>query len=337
VLSGSKLVNPGERKETLFGAKSNGLGSRNRLEMRKAESIRRRNDATNGISKITTKNGLIRQMSMKTFSQAANNGEMRWNEEDVRWEGNEQVLREFDNVLSSSSRPALISQLSIQSPVIQSPGSEDFGGSEKGSTIRLNKAHNHVVGGMIFDSEAMCWRSREVDGEDELLLESDEELEMRWQADDEGSNTGGVGVDLAQSEWNDSGRLIDRGDDEVKQEGKFWDDCVEAEIRHLKEITPHPPNCLFSHEYQHHRPAPIVTTGRSQESSQSSRGFSARSPNLSASISYSSYSDLNASPAVNFLASGFQSGNPKAQSMALISSEIRVGVMRMIRVCLVRL
>ncbi|CAH7667758.1 hypothetical protein PPACK8108_LOCUS2183 [Phakopsora pachyrhizi] len=184
---------------------------------------------------------------------------------------------------------------------------EDFGGSEKGSTIRLNKVHNHVVGGMIFDSEAMCWRSREVDGEDELLLESDEQLEMRWQADDEGSNTGGVGVDLAQSEWNDSGRLIDRGNNEVKQEGKFWDDCVEAEIRHLKEITPHPPNRLFSHEYQHHRPAPI--------SSQPSRGFSARSPNLSASISSSSYSDLNASPA----------------SMALISSEIRVGVMRMIR------
>ncbi|CAH7673900.1 hypothetical protein PPACK8108_LOCUS8802 [Phakopsora pachyrhizi] len=287
--------------------------------MRKAESIRRRNDAMNGISKITTKKGLIRQMSMKTFSQAANNGEMRWNEEDVRWEGNEQVLREFDNVLSSSSRPALISQLSIQSPVIQSPGSEDFGGN-------LERW-----------MEKMSWRSREVDGEDELLLESDEELEMRWQADDEGSNTGGVGVDLAQSEWNDSGRLIDRGDDEVKQEGKFWDDCVEAEIRHLKEITPHPPNCLFSHEYQHHRPAPILTTGRSQESSQPSRGFSAWSPNLLASISSSSYSDLNASPAVNFLASGFQSGNPKAQSMALISSEIRVGVMRMIRVCLVRL
>ncbi|CAH7687703.1 serine/threonine protein kinase [Phakopsora pachyrhizi] len=66
--------------------------------------------------------------------------------------------------------------------------------------------------------------------------------------------------------------------------------------------SPHPPNRLFSHEYQHHRPAPIVTTGRSRESSQPSRGFSARSPNLSASISSSSYSDLNASPAVNFLA-----------------------------------
>src|ERR1700753_4214828 len=38
-------------------------------------------------------------------------GEMRWNPQSLRWEGNEQILRDFDSATGSSSRPALITQL----------------------------------------------------------------------------------------------------------------------------------------------------------------------------------------------------------------------------------
>ncbi|WAR53532.1 hypothetical protein PtB15_3B40 [Puccinia triticina] len=194
-------------------AGSSSQRSRSRLEARKAEGVRRRALAINAhIKKISTKKGLIRQMSGNTLSQLSTNTEMRWNDEEARWEGNEHVLREFDNVLSTSSRPALISQLSIQSPHMRSPTGampEDMPESLMGS-FRPTKAQNHVVGGMIFDTESMSWKKVPGGGvdEDELQLESDEELELRWLADDESSRS-----------------------------GSFWLACVEAEERHKKEIA----------------------------------------------------------------------------------------------------
>ncbi|POW12339.1 hypothetical protein PSTT_04628 [Puccinia striiformis] len=176
-----------------------GQRSRSRLEARKAEGSRRRTIAINAhIKKISTKKGLIRQMSGNTLSQLSTNSEMRWNDEEARWEGNEQVLREFDNVLSTSSRPALISQLSIQSPMMRSPTgmiAEDISDRGVMSSFKTNKAQNHVVGGMIFDAESMSWRKLngnhaggpDEEDEDELHLESDEEFELKWLADDESS------------------------------------------------------------------------------------------------------------------------------------------------------
>jgi hypothetical protein len=253
--------------------------SRSRLEARKAEGVRRRTLAINAqIKKIATKKGLIRQMSGNTLSQrksisstclvllskygsdstfgiVSTNTEMRWNDQEARWEGNEHVLREFDNVLSTSSRPALISQLSIQSPMMRSPTGamqEDMPDSGLMNSFRNNKAQNHVVGGMIFDAESMSWRKVTGGGEDEdeLQLESDEELELRWLADDESSSRhkplGGVRDDG----WNSLSSSLSlphpqnkyESEDEFNRNrgrrfGSFWQACVEAEERHKQEIA----------------------------------------------------------------------------------------------------
>lgn len=78
-------------------------------------------------------------------------GEMKWNPTALRWEGNDQALRDFDAV-GTSARPALITHLtssSIGSPV----GS--FGNGAR------------IVGNMIFDSVRMCWISTLPPEEDE--------------------------------------------------------------------------------------------------------------------------------------------------------------------------
>ena len=43
-------------------------------------------------------------------------GKMFFNPKTLRWEGNEQLLRDFHTVVASSSRPALITSLSGQPP-----------------------------------------------------------------------------------------------------------------------------------------------------------------------------------------------------------------------------
>ncbi|KAF8525188.1 hypothetical protein BU17DRAFT_41935 [Hysterangium stoloniferum] len=82
-------------------------------------------------------------------------GDMKWNPQTLRWEGNEHALRDFDAVVASSTRPALITHLtgsSIGSPV----GAGSFAA-----------AGARVVGNMIFDPSRMCWISRLPPEEDE--------------------------------------------------------------------------------------------------------------------------------------------------------------------------
>ena len=43
-------------------------------------------------------------------------GDIFFNPKTLRWEGNEQILRDFDVVVASSSRPALVTNLSCQGP-----------------------------------------------------------------------------------------------------------------------------------------------------------------------------------------------------------------------------
>lgn len=70
---------------------------------------------------------------------------MRWNPQTLRWEGNENVLREFDSAVATSVRPALITHLTGSS--IGSPAAGTFGNAAR------------VVGNMIFDPSKMCWMS----------------------------------------------------------------------------------------------------------------------------------------------------------------------------------
>ncbi|KAE9408225.1 hypothetical protein BT96DRAFT_954161 [Gymnopus androsaceus JB14] len=70
-------------------------------------------------------------------------GDMHWNPHTMRWEGNEQVLRDFDSVVTST-RPALITHLT---------------GSSIGSPVGSFATGARKVGNMIFDPQRMCWIS----------------------------------------------------------------------------------------------------------------------------------------------------------------------------------
>ncbi|KAK0206176.1 hypothetical protein DFS33DRAFT_1470819 [Desarmillaria ectypa] len=68
-------------------------------------------------------------------------GDMKWNPQTLRWEGNEQVLKDFD---VASTRPALITHLT---------------GSSLGSPAPSFASGARIVGNMIFDPARMCWIS----------------------------------------------------------------------------------------------------------------------------------------------------------------------------------
>ena len=70
-------------------------------------------------------------------------GEMRWNPQTLRWEGNDHALREFEAAMAPT-RPALITQLT---------------GSSIGSPVGSFASGARRVGNMIFDPGRMCWIS----------------------------------------------------------------------------------------------------------------------------------------------------------------------------------
>ncbi|EJD55573.1 hypothetical protein AURDEDRAFT_109849 [Auricularia subglabra TFB-10046 SS5] len=100
-------------------------------------------------------------------------GDMKWNPQTLRWEGNEHVLRDFDAAVGTSTRPALITQLTGSS--IGSPVSSFAGGAR-------------IVGNMIFDPARMCWISRLPPEEDEPDVFAD----MADDEDDEWDEKGGT-------------------------------------------------------------------------------------------------------------------------------------------------
>ncbi|EPQ60544.1 hypothetical protein GLOTRDRAFT_109003 [Gloeophyllum trabeum ATCC 11539] len=79
-------------------------------------------------------------------------GDMKWNPQTLRWEGNDQVLRDFDAVVGTSTRPALITHLT---------------GSSMGSPVGSFASGARLVGNMMFDPQKMCWISTLPPEEDE--------------------------------------------------------------------------------------------------------------------------------------------------------------------------
>ena len=109
---------------------------------------------------------------------------MTWNPTTLRWEGNYGVLREFDNQLASSVRPALIAYRPPSAAKPASPNDKhntSSNGSARGGGTALR-----VVGNMMFDPEKMCWIST-------LSKEDDEPDPFESLADDEDED----------SFWND--------------------------------------------------------------------------------------------------------------------------------------
>lgn len=97
-------------------------------------------------------------------------GEMRWNPLSLRWEGNDHILRDFDAVVGTSTRPALITHLT---------------GSSIGTPVGSFTSGARIVGNMIFDPTRMCWVSTLPPDEDEpdifANLADDEEDGQGWE------------------------------------------------------------------------------------------------------------------------------------------------------------
>jgi len=92
-------------------------------------------------------------------------GDMKWNPQTLRWEGNDQALKDFD---ATSTRPALITPLT---------------GSSIGSPVGSFTSGVRRVGNMIFDPQRMCWISAlppEENEPDVFANLADDENENDW-------------------------------------------------------------------------------------------------------------------------------------------------------------
>ena len=103
-------------------------------------------------------------------------GEMSFNPKTLRWDGNEQVLRDFDAAVASSSRPALITNLSGPGP------STPVNGQSSATTPK-------VVGSMLFDPINMCWVHQLGDAFEEDPFAAIDELEKLDEEEGEGWGT----------------------------------------------------------------------------------------------------------------------------------------------------
>lgn len=123
---------------------------------------------------------------------------MKWNSTKQKWEGNENDLKIFEQVLNSSSIPALISSSTGLMTKGKSIGIGGGGGGGNGK----------IVGDMIFDQVKMCWLPKpggieepdvfelmDLDDEDEMESSQHHESSTRSR-----SNTPGFGSDLIDSE-----------------------------------------------------------------------------------------------------------------------------------------
>lgn len=153
---------------------TNTLRRTSRIEFPKASgteiSIKKKKDASSPVLGHTRrKPTLIRHLGSASGPKVV--GEMKWNPTTLRWEGNDQVLRDFDTVVGTSTRPALITHLT---------------GSSIGSPVGSFAAGARKVGNMIFDPTRMCWVSTLPPDEEEpdvfADLADDEDDEDAWEA-----------------------------------------------------------------------------------------------------------------------------------------------------------
>ncbi|KAH9847401.1 hypothetical protein C2E23DRAFT_907192 [Lenzites betulinus] len=97
-------------------------------------------------------------------------GEMKWNPHTLRWEGNDQALRDFDAATGTSTRPALITHLT---------------GSSIGSPVGSFASNARVVGTMVFDPQGLRWVSTLPPDEEEpdvFADLADDEDDDDWEA-----------------------------------------------------------------------------------------------------------------------------------------------------------
>ncbi|PPQ62959.1 hypothetical protein CVT24_006065 [Panaeolus cyanescens] len=173
-------------------------------------------------------------------------GDMKWNPQTLRWEGNDHVLRDFDAAFGTSSRPALITHLS---------------GSVIGSPVGSFSSGARKVGNMLFDPQRMCWISTLPPEEDEpdvfANLADDEEETWRSKegtiranvprisdASSVGSTTSNTRADVSSPTRSHSRSISESGSDRGSRasmvvgdvDDEFLARCREAEERHRTEM-----------------------------------------------------------------------------------------------------
>ncbi|KAM0753691.1 hypothetical protein T439DRAFT_322577 [Meredithblackwellia eburnea MCA 4105] len=176
-------------------------------------------------------------------------GDMVWNPAQQRWEGNEAVLRDFDRALSSSTRPALITQLSQGSPArsafpsFTSSATSTSTTSSTSLAVPALRSNAKVVGSMMFDPVRMSWYSISSE-EEELDLNLGGEGDF---ADDEGGGDDGwergeharMLKNRASFVMSEGSRDGDGSDDDGASERRaVWAECLEGERRHREEMRP---------------------------------------------------------------------------------------------------
>ncbi len=194
---------------------------------------------------------------------------MRWNAQALRWEGNEGVLQDFDQVIQRSTRPALISQMtgsSTSSALTNAAGYSSPLSPESSTLMNTIASGARVVGDMLFDPvrcdgcrspatrkrtslQDSTTRSRTPDSFDEaaskLGVDGDSTLRARRTRSTEAFS-------LSANPWirlsGKSGQAVDN-DQAIRQalargafapnvgiDREFWDACVQAEKRHAVEV-----------------------------------------------------------------------------------------------------
>lgn len=130
-------------------------------------------------------------------------GDMRWNPSRQQWEGNEREMKDFDNALQSSARPALITQLSplsastiMQGTITQSLwsgqsdqqtpqrpmalGTRVLSKSSPQSADGQSPGGVRIVGDMVFDPIQLKWTHKSgIEEPDPFAEEEEEEEESR--------------------------------------------------------------------------------------------------------------------------------------------------------------
>jgi hypothetical protein len=150
----------------------------------------------------------------------------------MKWEGNEVALQEFDNVLTSSTRPALITQF----PSLLSPSSTR---GTPGSATTAGLGGVRVVGSMVFDPVKMCWFNLDEQAaeEDELDFGDDEAEPVEKRPGSRADwTTMGDTVRLKGKASFASTAAASFGGNSQLAEREFTKACQEAEQRHQQEL-----------------------------------------------------------------------------------------------------
>ncbi|KAK7059080.1 hypothetical protein VNI00_001704 [Paramarasmius palmivorus] len=184
-----KRREPSGSNSDVLGSSTNSIRKSSRIDLSSLKSSferspKKKKTASSSSQPTRKKPTLIRNLGGTGAPKVV--GDMKWNPQTLRWEGNEQALRDFDAVVTST-RPALITHLT---------------GSSIGSPVGSFTSGARIVGNMIFDPQRMCWISTLPPEEDEpdvfANMADDEEEGDPW--DSKGDTIRGSLKSLTPSE-----------------------------------------------------------------------------------------------------------------------------------------